>query len=193
MRTAWAWLHKLRRAMVRPDRDLLTGHVEVDETFVGGVSHGTDGAGSDKSPVMVAVERLGPHKLGRSDSAWPLRRVAASSCSSPPAPSRKAPSSIPTALGCSANSATWDTPTNTATVTPRRPNRGTARRTPRRVPAETLDSRHVAPQHQRQTPALLPRRVQLPLQPPNISRSRNALLPATANKPRTLTRTHSRS
>jgi ribosomal protein L37AE/L43A len=29
--TAWTWLHKLRRAMVRPDRDRLTGRVEVDE------------------------------------------------------------------------------------------------------------------------------------------------------------------
>ena len=28
--TAWTWLHKLRRAMVRPGRDLLTGRVEVD-------------------------------------------------------------------------------------------------------------------------------------------------------------------
>src|SRR6266571_4907305 len=35
--TAWAWMHKLRRAMVRPDRDQLSGVVEVDETFVGGV------------------------------------------------------------------------------------------------------------------------------------------------------------
>ncbi len=34
--TAWAWLHKLRRAMVRPDRELLSGVVEVDEAFVGG-------------------------------------------------------------------------------------------------------------------------------------------------------------
>ena len=34
--TAWAWLHKLRRAMVVPGRDLLTGDVEVDETIVGG-------------------------------------------------------------------------------------------------------------------------------------------------------------
>ena len=34
--TAWAWLHKLRRAMVRPGRDLLGGAVEVDETYVGG-------------------------------------------------------------------------------------------------------------------------------------------------------------
>jgi transposase-like protein len=63
--TAWAWLHKLRRAMVRPDRELLSGLVEVDETFVGGQSHGHVGASSEKTTVMVAVERLGPHKLGR--------------------------------------------------------------------------------------------------------------------------------
>jgi putative transposase len=33
--TAWTWLHKLRRAMVRPGRDSLRGTVEVDETYVG--------------------------------------------------------------------------------------------------------------------------------------------------------------
>src|SRR3990172_5233007 len=32
--TAWAWLHKLRRAMVRPGRDRLSHDVEVDETYV---------------------------------------------------------------------------------------------------------------------------------------------------------------
>ncbi len=64
--TAWAWMHKLRRAMVRPERDLLTGVVEVDETFVGGVSAGQPGASSDKVPVMVAVEKSGPgRRLGR--------------------------------------------------------------------------------------------------------------------------------
>lgn len=31
--TAWTWLHKLRRAMVRPGRDRLSGAVEVDETY----------------------------------------------------------------------------------------------------------------------------------------------------------------
>jgi hypothetical protein len=31
-KTAWAMLHKLRRAMVRPGRDRLRGVVEVDET-----------------------------------------------------------------------------------------------------------------------------------------------------------------
>ena len=38
--TAWTWLHKLRRAMVRPDRDRLSGWVEVDETFIGGLAEG---------------------------------------------------------------------------------------------------------------------------------------------------------
>ncbi len=63
--TAWAWMHKLRRAMVRPDRDLLAGVVEVDETFVGGVSVGRPGAASTKSTVRVGVERVGPKRLGR--------------------------------------------------------------------------------------------------------------------------------
>ena len=38
--TAWTWLHKLRRAMVRPGRDLLQGRVEVDESIVGGEAKG---------------------------------------------------------------------------------------------------------------------------------------------------------
>lgn len=63
--TAWAWLHKLRRAMVRPDRDRLSGTVEVDETMVGGVSPGMFGAATGKVPVMIAVERNDAHRLGR--------------------------------------------------------------------------------------------------------------------------------
>ncbi|OHU10941.1 DDE transposase [Mycobacteroides chelonae] len=63
--TAWAWLHKLRRAMVRPDRDMLTGIVELDETFVGGRSKGKLGASTDKVPVMVAIERTDNGRLGR--------------------------------------------------------------------------------------------------------------------------------
>lgn len=39
-KTAWTWLHKLRRARVRPGRESLSGEVEVDETFVGGVEEG---------------------------------------------------------------------------------------------------------------------------------------------------------
>ena len=42
-KTAWALLHKLRRAMVRPDRDRLSGWVEVDETYLGGLEEGVRG------------------------------------------------------------------------------------------------------------------------------------------------------
>jgi len=34
-KTAWTWLHKLRRAMVRPGRERLSGRVEVDEAYIG--------------------------------------------------------------------------------------------------------------------------------------------------------------
>ena len=63
--TAWAWLHKLRRAMVRPDRDRLTGVIEVDESFVGGRTRGAAGGSTDKTIVVIAVEKITKHKLGR--------------------------------------------------------------------------------------------------------------------------------
>ena len=64
--TAWAWMHKLRRAKVRPDREMLSGIVEVDETHIGGRKEGTDGRGTTKDLVIVAVEsQSNPRKLGR--------------------------------------------------------------------------------------------------------------------------------
>jgi transposase-like protein len=66
--TAWTWLHKLRRAMVRPGRDCLGGRVEVDETYVGGESKGKDGRGTDKALVVIAVEEDGPG-MGRTRMA----------------------------------------------------------------------------------------------------------------------------
>jgi len=55
--TAWAWLHKLRRAMVCPGRELLSGAVEVDETLIGGVKPGRPGRSLDgKALVVIAVE-----------------------------------------------------------------------------------------------------------------------------------------
>jgi transposase-like protein len=64
-RTAWTWLHKLRRAMVRPGRDRLQGVVEVDETFIGGEVAGPRGrAALGKSLVLIAVQIDG-RKVGR--------------------------------------------------------------------------------------------------------------------------------
>ncbi len=58
--TAWVWLHKLRRAMVCPGRDLLADAVEVDETYVGGVRPGRRGRGAaGKAIVVIAVENRG--------------------------------------------------------------------------------------------------------------------------------------
>ena len=65
--TAWTWLHKLRRAMVRPGRDKLSGEVEVDETYIGGkeIGKGNQGRGADtKTLVVVAAECKGK-QIGR--------------------------------------------------------------------------------------------------------------------------------
>ena len=57
--TAWAWLHKLRRAMVRPDRDRLAGRVEVAETFVGGLGGAQGRSTATKALIVVAAEEVG--------------------------------------------------------------------------------------------------------------------------------------
>jgi len=58
--TAWGWLHKLRRAMVRPGRDRLLGRVEVDESFVGGVGGARGRSTAKKALIVVAAEEVGP-------------------------------------------------------------------------------------------------------------------------------------
>lgn len=56
-KTAWAMLHKLRHAMVRPGRDRLRGIVEADEAYYGGAEEGVDGRQTfDKAIVAVAAE-----------------------------------------------------------------------------------------------------------------------------------------
>lgn len=71
--TAWAHLHKLRRAMVRPDRDRLHGRVEVDESYIGGHEAGVRGRQTEKKAIVaVAIEVKEPRGLGRVR----LRRVA---------------------------------------------------------------------------------------------------------------------
>ncbi len=60
-KTAWTWLHKLRRAMVRPGRDRLTGRVEVDETYLGGLEEGVRGRQTErKSLIVIAAQEDGP-------------------------------------------------------------------------------------------------------------------------------------
>lgn len=64
-KTAWTILHKLRRAMVRPGRDRLSGTVEVDETYVGGPEEGVIGRLTvEKSLVIIAAQADG-RRIGR--------------------------------------------------------------------------------------------------------------------------------
>src|SRR5207244_13331613 len=64
-KTAWAWLHKLRRAMVRPGRDPLTGDVEVDETYIGGVHQGRGGRQTETKALVGGAVALEGRRLGR--------------------------------------------------------------------------------------------------------------------------------
>jgi transposase-like protein len=69
--TAWAMLHRLRRAMVRPGRDRLKGRVEVDETYLQlsdrerPKSKRRGQSNATKALVAVAVEVLEPKGFGR--------------------------------------------------------------------------------------------------------------------------------
>ena len=60
-KTAWTLLHKLRRAMVRPGRDRLSGRIEADETYLGGLEEGVRGRQTEtKALIAVAAEEDGP-------------------------------------------------------------------------------------------------------------------------------------
>lgn len=63
--TVWTWLHKLRRAMVRPGRDKLSGDVEVDETYVGGVEKGVAGRQTEKKAIVAIAVETSDAKIGR--------------------------------------------------------------------------------------------------------------------------------
>ena len=60
-KTAWTWLHKLRRALVRPNREPLGEDVEIDEAFVGAKRAG-------KSLVLVANERDGRVRMTHAEN-----------------------------------------------------------------------------------------------------------------------------
>jgi transposase-like protein len=85
-RTAWTWLHKLRRAMVRPGRENLSGIVELDESYIGGEKPGKRGRGAfGKALIFIAVEtsnnRIGRIRLQRiSDASSISLEAAAQNC-----------------------------------------------------------------------------------------------------------------
>ena len=73
--TAWSWLHKIRRAMVRPDRAPLSARIEADETLVGGAQPGRTGRGAAGKTVVAGAVEAKPGK-GRQRRLGRLRLAA---------------------------------------------------------------------------------------------------------------------
>jgi len=64
-KTAWAMLHKLRRAMVRPGRDRLRGTVEVDETYWGAEEAGVIGRRTEAKAILLVAAEADGAGIGR--------------------------------------------------------------------------------------------------------------------------------
>ncbi len=63
--TAWTWLHKIRKAMVNPNRTKLSGTVEVDESYIGGEAIEKHGRGAENKVLVAIAVELDGKKLGR--------------------------------------------------------------------------------------------------------------------------------
>lgn len=63
--TAWTWLHKFRRVMIRPGRVRLQGTVEVDETYIGGEEEGSKGRKIEKKALIVIAVEVEEKRFGR--------------------------------------------------------------------------------------------------------------------------------
>jgi hypothetical protein len=65
-KTAWAWPHKIRRAMARPGRDRLSGQVEVGETYIGAPeTGGKRGRGAENKVLAAVAVEINDNAAGR--------------------------------------------------------------------------------------------------------------------------------
>lgn len=85
--TAWTWMHKLRRCMVRANRPPLDGDVMVDDAHLGAKSPHTGRPGATKAAIFAAAEPGGrirlehtPDLSTRSVSSFVTRNITEQSC-----------------------------------------------------------------------------------------------------------------
>src|SRR3954467_6967942 len=189
--TAWSWLHKLRKAMVRPDREPLAGRVEADETYVGGPRPGKRGRGAAGKTLVAGAVEAGEtegRRLGRLRLRGGARPPAGALLGLP----RRAlePRGLP-------RRGRRPPPRRGARrlVRLRRPGGGrlrpragrsrrprcgapAARHPPRLRPRQALAAGHPPRRGQQEAPAGLPRRVRVPVQPPHRQAHQPRLRPA---------------
>ena len=178
-KTAWTWLHKLRRAMVRPGRDRLSGRVEVDETYLGGLEEGVRGRQTDaKALIVVAAEEDGAG-IGRVR----IRTIPNASGDSLMAfvgESIEPGSVVHTDGWLGYEPLEGDGYRHEVSYLEGQPARA-SKLLPRVHRVVSLVKRwilgHASRSGQSRASRLLPRRIRLPLQPPQVQKSRQALLP----------------
>ena len=171
-------LHRYRTAMVRPGRERLAGHVEVDEAYLGGVEGGVFGRQTDtKAIVAIAVEVKHPKGFGRIR----LQRVDDVSKHNliPFIESAVEPGATVHTDGWQAY---WTVPDHgyehERTIMRAQPDPGACRdagRPSRREPAQALAARDTPGLGRARAPRCVPQRVHVPLQPTRLAATRAAL------------------
>ena len=178
-KTAWVWLHKLRRAMVRPDRDQLSGVVQVDESYVGGVEAGVRGRETIKKAIVAIAAEVDGRKIGRIRLRWvpdlsaPVLRGFVKDSIAPA--STVHTDGWPSYQGL-AKLGFRHTVTNLSTSGDSRA-RAHVGRTSGGVSPQALGPRNPPRRDRPRTPPLLSGRVHLSLQPTHIPGSRPVVLP----------------
>ena len=75
--SAWLLLHKLRVAMVRSDREKLSGEIEIDEAYIGGeLAGGKRGRGSENKQLIIIAVQLEKIKSDKPSDALHAHRLA---------------------------------------------------------------------------------------------------------------------
>jgi ribosomal protein L37AE/L43A len=174
--TAWTWLHKLRRAMIRPGRDRLSGRVEVDETFVGG------GSAQGRSTTTKALVVVAAEEVGRGIGRIRMRRI-------PDGKAKTLQAFIDDVIapGSEVHTDGWDGYERVKTRYHHRVSflRGHPAVATELLPRvhrvvsllKTLVAWHPSRRRESRTSGLLPRRVHLSLQPPNVPTPRQIVFP----------------
>src|SRR3954470_8993945 len=182
--TAWTWLHKLRKAMVRPDREPLAGRVEADETHVGGPRPGKRGRGAagkalvggggrgrprrgPPPPALAAPARPAGRRLGREPGRLPRRP-----CRRAGDRGHRRLARLPRPAGRGPRPRAGQ-----LERLPRRRRAPAGRRPSRLRPRQALAPRHPPRGGGREAPPRLPRRVRVPLQPPHRQADQPRLRP----------------